>query len=630
VEGCGRNGVRVLVLLSLLVSRGAIAQGAYEIVRGTAGVEHAGLGVAGSGRLGTAAADSAWSIVLGPSGTWTIRPGLRAVSLATPAGASWAFGSSAAIGQNFASASFDALVVGDPGFAQARGRVSIYLGGPGFTSTPSLTIEGESPGDLFGGSVADIGDIDADGFGDLAVGALGYASGTGRVYVFLGGALPSTSPAFTLDGASSGDLSGSAIAGIGDLDQDGRADFVVGAPGVAAGQGALSIFHGSASASPPIQTIPFPGPTPRYGERPRFGSVLTGGRDLDGDGQPDFVAGAPGAGGGRGSAFVFHGTAGTIDPAGQAILGLAAHDQFGSSLVLGPLIDGTVTDLAVGSPGANEGHGAASVFGGGGAFDLQPDAAVSGERVDDNFGWSLGAGRLFTTAPAAQLLIGAPLADNGAENGGVGYFFAVPPAVAVQELPLIVEADGALLKPNAYTSTSPVLRLQIPGSASIDTVSAEILLDGRRLALSGVIGESTAPGDGILLRLRDLSEGLHRLQARVLDGGHSRAGTADLAFQAAARLRIDAPRVFPNPARDFARLLFSLTRPASYNLRLFDVTGRRVYESGPTEGVPAENETHLGKDADGRSLPGGVYFYVLRANYQEQRSSAKGRVVLVR
>jgi hypothetical protein len=164
----------------------------------------------------------------------------------------------------------------------------------------------------------------------------------------------------------------------------------------------------------------------------------------------------------------------------------------------------------------------------------------------------------------------------------------------------------------------------------VDTASAELTVDGSKLAKAGIVDGITALPDGFQLRLSGISEGPHKLQARVYDLGHSRVGVAELTFYAAARLRIDALRVVPNPAFGSARLLFSLTRPASFEVYLFDVTGRRVYALGPTSGTPAENEIRLGTNTNGARLPGGVYFYTVQASYQEQRSSAKGRVVFVR
>ena len=68
------------------------------------------------------------------------------------------------------------------------GVVGVWLGIAGGTqrmTNASATIEGGIGDEFFGSSLA-TGDLDGDGEGDLVVGADGYGSLNGRVYVFLG------------------------------------------------------------------------------------------------------------------------------------------------------------------------------------------------------------------------------------------------------------------------------------------------------------------------------------------------------------------------------------------------------------------------------------------------------------
>ncbi|MCK5773359.1 MAG: fibronectin type III domain-containing protein, partial [Thermoplasmata archaeon] len=111
------------------------------------------------------------------------------------------------------------------------------------TSASSLAIGIESlkmverktgtAGSDLGWNVTEIGDINGDTSMDYAVGAPGYGSGDGRVYVYYGPitSIALTSAAWTISGNSSqGGGFGWSIAPCNDYDGDGKDDFIVGAP----------------------------------------------------------------------------------------------------------------------------------------------------------------------------------------------------------------------------------------------------------------------------------------------------------------------------------------------------------------------------------------------------------------
>ncbi|XP_023803085.1 integrin alpha-IIb-like, partial [Cyanistes caeruleus] len=84
-----------------------------------------------------------------------------------------------------------------------------------------------------------------------------------------------------------------AIASLGDLDNDGFGDVAVGAPqGGDSGSGQVFIFRGQSEGLAPVPTqrldSPFPGPA-------AFGFALRGATDLDGNGYADLLVGAYGA-----------------------------------------------------------------------------------------------------------------------------------------------------------------------------------------------------------------------------------------------------------------------------------------------------------------------------------------------
>jgi hypothetical protein len=162
------------------------------------------------------------------------------------------------------------LVVGaykqDRGTAD-EGNVFVYLGSAsGIPTIPSITID--NPEGLgraeFGCSVAAAGDLDADGYADVAVGARGWDRGTsdeGNAFVYRGGAGGiAATPAFVLDNPD-GDASayfGAATAGCGDVDADGYGDLAVGAYRQTTGsssEGNVFVYLGAAAGVPTAPSV---------------------------------------------------------------------------------------------------------------------------------------------------------------------------------------------------------------------------------------------------------------------------------------------------------------------------------------------------------------------------------------
>src|SRR5262249_28857929 len=165
-----------------------------------------------------------------------------------------------------------------------------------------------------------------------------------------------------LEGAEAHAFFGQVVANIGDIDSDGMDDFAVGAPSASPGrvQDAGSVFIYSGATSKLLYRLDG---TSRFDN---FGAAIGGGEDVDGDGIPDVVVGAPGASPGglrsAGSAFVFSGATGELL---LRLDGQEADASFGASVAIAGDLDGDGrAEVLVGAPFASPGgqRGAGSVF----------------------------------------------------------------------------------------------------------------------------------------------------------------------------------------------------------------------------------------------------------------------------
>ena len=189
---------------------------------------------------------------------------------------------------------YDDAVLGvpeaDAGVLINTGRILVRFG-PAFADSTTILPPAPQASSDFGSALA-CGDIDGDGFADVIAGApdesVGITSDVGRAYVFYGPSLTTSAP-IDLPGLAASSDFGRAVA-LGDINGDGNLDIFVGAPEApVSGQTAgivASAFDGVTLALITTRS----NPAPNSGDQ--FGIALAT-TDVNGDGTTDLIVGEP-------------------------------------------------------------------------------------------------------------------------------------------------------------------------------------------------------------------------------------------------------------------------------------------------------------------------------------------------
>jgi hypothetical protein len=129
----------------------------------------------------------------------------------------------------------------------------VYYGNPtGLSSSPDWIAHGNQSYDYFGYSASTAGDVNGDGFADVIVGVLRHDGGEfdeGKALVYYGSPLGlAADPAWEVEGNQDDSRFGCSVDVAGDIDADGYADVIVGAFRYdvwAYDEGAAFVYHGN-------------------------------------------------------------------------------------------------------------------------------------------------------------------------------------------------------------------------------------------------------------------------------------------------------------------------------------------------------------------------------------------------
>ncbi len=377
-----------------------------------------------------------------------------------------------------------------------------------------VVFNGIDSGDGSGVSISTAGDINSDGIDDLIIGAFDAdpnASGSGESYVIFGGntllgeielsnlnaTVGESINGIVINGIDLFDLSGYSVSGVGDVNNDGRDDLLIGAPDsdsevVNSGESYVVFGNSDLNAVIELSALNSAGAggangvlIKGIGEFDRSGSTVSRAGDIDGDGIDDLVIGARNAdpnGIESGASYIIFGgsdlpeilelsalnTTGSGSARGLIINGFGTFSLSGSAASgVGDVNADGVDDLLIGAPG-NEviGTGVGQsylIFGGGhlsGVIELSalnavgPGAVagvlINGANVHDRFGTSVSGGDL-NGDDISDLFIGASNADQNGMSSGVSYVIfgdsGLPDVIELSALNTLANgaADGLVI-----------------------------------------------------------------------------------------------------------------------------------------------------------------------------------------
>jgi alpha-tubulin suppressor-like RCC1 family protein len=375
-------------------------------------------------------------------------------------------------------------------------------------ATADAQLEADQNFAQLGYSVAGAGDVNGDGYADVIVGARGYAAGTpieGAAFVYHGGAEgvrdgdPTTANA-QIESDQANAFLGWSVASAGDVNSDGYADVIVGAPTYDAGEsdeGAAFVFHGSASgigdgdpANAATQLESDQGSS-------NFGVSVAGAGDVNGDGYADVIVGADYYDAGEsneGAAFVFHG----------GVTGIADGDPTSAAAQLESDQHGGRLGFSVAGAGDMNGDGFADVIAG--ALTYVADTTGGAAFVFHGSPTGIGDGDPATAAARLEsdqvsALLGYSVASAGDVNGD-GY------------------ADVIVGAPSYVPSTAFVFHGSASGIGDHDPSTADAQIQSNQ-GSSGFAGSVAGAGDVNGDGYADVIVG-----ATVYDAGEDNEGAA--------------------------------------------------------------------------------------------------------
>ena len=338
---------------------------------------------------------------------------------------------------------WDDVIIGSCS-SESEGRVYIYMGYDGISSglifDQILTEPDEDPSPWFGYSVSGAGDVNGDGYDDIVIGCPDTIDsvypGENYVYVYYGSEEGIHDDDYTkiTKNAGQGDgYIGYSVSDAGDIDDDGYADIITGAPW-GTPYGKAYVYKGIEDDE--IETTPS---HTLIGNSNKFGCSVSSAGNLNWDDCDDIIIGASDAMrdpfSETGAIYIYFGTTQSSMIAGTVRYGENDGDEFGTSVSNAGDVDNYspqsgvyFDDVIVGAPGYGTNRGRAYIYYGvSGTVGVNPNPDIlTGQNDNDRFGYSVSEAKNINEDDYDDVLVGAPNNAPSDNKKGKAYLFYGP------------------------------------------------------------------------------------------------------------------------------------------------------------------------------------------------------------
>jgi hypothetical protein len=453
----------------------------------------------------------------------------------------------------------------------------VYHGGPdGLNTSTTWSAEGNQFGAQFGVRVSCAGDVNADGYSDVIIGAYGYDNGQpseGVAFIYHGSASGiNTIPAAMVESNQANANMGFSVAGAGDVNGDGYSDVIVGAYLYDNGEvdeGAAFIYQGSVSG---INTTAAAMVECNQANA-NMGFSVAGAGDVNGDGYSDIVVGAWLYGDGQtdeGAAFIYNGSASGINTTAAATLESNQASAFmGFSVASAGDVNGDgYSDVIIGAWQYDDGEadeGVAFIYNGSGSgINTIPAVMLESNQASFYLGYSVASAGDVNGDGYGDVIVGVTGYDNGQTDEGAAFIYHGS-ATGINLIPAArVESDQA----NARMGNSVACAGDVNGDGYSDVI------------VGGSVYTNGQPGEGAAFVYYGSITGINTIAAVILEAnqafaqfGVSVASAGDVNGDGYSDVIVGAWQYSNGQGAEGAAFIYHGNRPGNNlrnNLRLYN------------------------------------------------------------